>query len=338
MFSRSGKTPLEEGLSGNRMDKTEIEKLNSIFSPHTHARIQEFKKENSRFVHYTSAEAAMCILKSREFWMRDSSCMNDYTEVQHGLNCIIRAYTNEAVGAKFKAALNGIFEGITTDIERHFDHTMHILRGESYLACLSEHLTSKEDGLGRLSMWRAYCGNAGVAIVMNSETILDGPGVLGVITAPVEYLDDAAFAKRLVEVSEKVQTETEYLKTLGKDAVTNLVLGMLRISALSTKHPGFHEEKEWRVIHSPIFGASKYLQRTIANISGVPQPVFKIPLRTPSDGVRTGAELPALINRIIIGPSQYPVSLAKAFTELLREAGVPEPEKKVFISGLPLRQ
>lgn len=44
-----------------------------------------------------------------------------------------------------------------------------------------------------------------------------------------------------------------------------------------------------------------------------------------------------LIDRIIIGPTQYPVAIYKAFVGLLAEAGVKAPEGKVFISHVPLR-
>jgi hypothetical protein len=321
------------------MEKADIEKLNDIFFPQTQSRIREFKESASRFVHYTSAEAAMNIRRKREFWMREPTCMNDFSEVQHGLNCIIRTYRGDQAGLRFQEALNGLFDGVTTHIERNFDLSVPTLKAESYLACLSEHLQSgREDEFGRLSMWRAYCGNSGVAIVMNAAPILDGPGVLKVVTSPVEYLDDAGFARVLEKIAENIRNETEYLKRFGRDGVVNVVLAMLRIAALSTKHPGFHEEREWRVIYSPIFESTSNLERSIESVSGIPQTVLKLPLKSLPDGRATGAELPGLIDKIVIGPTQYPLAIHKAFVNLLREAEVPDPEKKVVISWLPLRR
>jgi hypothetical protein len=51
-----------------------------------------------------------------------------------------------------------------------------------------------------------------------------------------------------------------------------------------------------------------------------------------------GAELPKLINRIIIGPTQFPEQLRLAMVKLLKFAEVPDAEKKVVCSTIPLRQ
>jgi hypothetical protein len=72
-------------------------------------------------------------------------------------------------------------------------------------------------------------------------------------------------------------------------------------------------------------------------IGGIPQPIYKIPLKDiPEEGF-VGAEIPALIERIIIGPTQFPLVTYEAFVELLSKAGVAEAQKKVFISDIPLR-
>jgi hypothetical protein len=49
-------------------------------------------------------------------------------------------------------------------------------------------------------------------------------------------------------------------------------------------------------------------------------------------------DIPSLIDRIIIGPSQYPLVLHEAFSDVLLELGVKEPHNRVFISDIPLRR
>ncbi len=56
-----------------------------IFYPHASKRRNAVMRQGTRFVHYTSAKSAMKILKTREVWMRKTSCMNDFMEVEHGL-------------------------------------------------------------------------------------------------------------------------------------------------------------------------------------------------------------------------------------------------------------
>jgi hypothetical protein len=112
---------------------------------------------------------------------------------------------------------------------------------------------------------------------------------------------------------------------------------MLRFAALCTKHPGFAEEKEWRVVYCPALEQSPYLMKDIAIVRGVPQPIYKIPFKDIPEAGFAGA-IPAMLSRIIIGPTQYPLALAEAFVELLAEAGVTEPDTKVRVSDIPLRR
>jgi hypothetical protein len=44
-----------------------------------------------------------------------------------------------------------------------------------------------------------------------------------------------------------------------------------------------------------------------------------------------------LLDRIIIGPSQYSWALYEASVNVLKTAGVDTPEARVFISGIPVR-
>jgi hypothetical protein len=48
--------------------------------------------------------------------------------------------------------------------------------------------------------------------------------------------------------------------------------------------------------------------------------------------------IPALIDHIIIGPTRDPLAMREAFISLLDEAGVEQPDRKVFVSNIPLRQ
>jgi hypothetical protein len=77
--------------------------------------------------------------------------------------------------------------------------------------------------------------------------------------------------------------------------------------------------------------------KTVETIQGVPQHVIKVPLRNYPDQGFVGAELHDLLDRIIIGPTRYPQVIAAAFHDLLRQAQVPDPEKKIWVSDTPLR-
>jgi hypothetical protein len=42
----------------------------------------------ARFAHYTSATAAMSIISEKRIWMRNTNCMSDVSEIQHGFNIL----------------------------------------------------------------------------------------------------------------------------------------------------------------------------------------------------------------------------------------------------------
>ena len=73
-------------------------------------------------------------------------------------------------------------------------------------------------------------------------------------------------------------------------------------------------------------------------IGGTPQPIYKIPLQNVIEEDFRGAEIPELLDRIIIGPTRYPWAAHEAFVQLLGEAGVEDPQNRVCVSNIPLRR
>jgi hypothetical protein len=151
-------------------------------------------------------------------------------------------------------------------------------------------------------------------------------------------LDADKFSEEFSKVLTNIETERDFLQQQGIDEVKSRLFKMLAFAAVATKHPGFAEEREWRVIHCPWWADSAHLAKEVEVVRGSPQAVCKIPLKDiPEEGL-TGITVPSLIDRIIIGPCQYPLSTFEAFVRLLGEAGVTEPQNKVVVSNIPLRQ
>ncbi len=310
------------------------QRLWQIFHPYAAAKEAEIRP-NDRFVYYTSADVATQIIRKREIWMRKSSCMNDFSEVRHGWECLAAAW-NAGGGSKLRGLLDSHFPGVFAEIEKDFNRADRSLVFNTYLTCVSEHRDT-ENELGRLSMWRAYGGNAGVALVMNNSAFLDPNYYLKAYASPVAYCDTTKFAEQFGNVLDNIETEIDFLKEKGPDLVKAYLFRMLAFAAACTKHPGFAEEVEWRVIHWPWWEKSDHLVRGIEVINGVAQPVYKIPL-TNVPGKLVGLEIPELLDHIIIGPTRNPQPSWEAFKDLLAEAGVAEPHKRVSLSNIPLRQ
>jgi len=311
-------------------------RITSIFFPHIESKKQEVMSTGCRFVYYTTADTATKILRSKQIWLRNTAVMNDYLEVEYGFECLNDAYKAEA-GKNFNTALDSCFSGLANEVKELFNGWLPIIRQHTYVTCLSEHL-SAEDQHGRLSMWRAYGCGAGVALVINGSVMFGNTQVLQVFSSPVAYEHPNAVAKQLTKIASNISNHVDFLREAGRDVVKSIVFNMFLFGILCTKHPGFHEEREWRAIASPQIYPTPHCTADIEVIHGAPQRVLKLDLKNhPEEGL-VGLAIPELIDRIIIGPCQFPAIIRSAFLELLQQAGMSDAEKRVIISDIPLRQ
>ncbi len=266
--------------------------------------------------------------------MRQSSCMNDYMEVEHGFRCLNAAYGTYR--DRIQTALDGAFPGFCEKLEARFNSWLPHIRSDSYICCVSEH-DLDEDVIGRLSMWRAYGTRAGVGIVMNGAPFLRPTDALRAYTSPVAYLSSHQFESEFASLVERLEQNRDRIASLGEEMTIAYIFSTFRSAIVCTKHPGFREEREWRVVHSPLFEKSERIRTDVQTVGGTPQPICKIPLKDcPEEGLH-GIEIPSLVDRIIIGPTQYPLAVYQAFVELLTQAGVTNAGQRVKISDIPLR-
>lgn len=313
----------------------ETDRITHIFFPYAEQKTREVIATGGRFVYYTTAETATRILKTKQIWMRNTAAMNDYMEVEHGFDCLNAIYQADQ-GHRFNTALNSCFPGLADEVKEFFNGWLPDIRQDTFITCVSEHLPA-EDHHGRLSMWRAYGGKTGVALVLNGAVMFSKSNTLNVFSSPVAYLNTVTFASYFEKITKNIESESEYIKSLGRETVRGLVFNMLRFAVLCTKHPGFHEEREWRVIASPKMHATDHALPAIEVVGGTPQAVLKLSLQNQPDKGLVGLAIPELLDRIIIGPCESPQIISGAFQKLLAEAEVPEPEKKIIVSDIPLR-
>ena len=105
--------------------------------------------------------------------------------------------------------------------------------------------------MGRLSMWRAYGGQDSVAIVMNNAAFLKPWSALKAWTCPVEYLTQTQFENEAAKWVNRLIRNRAYLGTLDQNTIITMILGAMKQTVLCTQHPGFREEREWRIIYTP---------------------------------------------------------------------------------------
>ena len=310
------------------------DQLKHIFFPYTETKARAVKADGIRIAYYTTAATAYSIIRNRELWMRNTSTMNDYREVEHGFDCV-NAAINSPEGVALRVAIDELFPNLSQQVITHFNDWLPHIRQGTYIACVSEHVTH-EDNNGRLSMWRAYGGNSGVALVFRPDALFK-PEDVGVYASPVAYWTPGQVQREMSLIAARVREHAALVGAADPAAIRNVLFNMFRFSVLCIKHPGFAEECEWRLITCPTLEKSPLLQQTVEIVRGTPQLVQRIRMKdVPEHGIH-GVSLAALLDRIIIGPCEYPGATYKAMIQLLKDAGFTEPSKLVHVSDIPLR-
>lgn len=263
--------------------------------------------------------------------------MNDFMEIEHGAACLKAAWDSPA-GQIFKNWLGQLFEGFLDRIVTQHNSDQIHLKNDTYLTSVSVHEDGAEDVYGRLSMWRAYGAPTSVALVVNPTAFMGRTEQLGAYSVPVIYQNHEEFLAWFAEWTSGLMAQTDLLRSIGPDEVSNYLIQAFRRILLCTKHPGFHEEQEWRIYHTPAFdgGPDKPLVKDFETIRGVPQPVMKIPL-DPALGI-PGLAVKELLNRVIIGPTEHSLPMYLAYRDALEKAGVEGAAAMVIASNIPLRQ
>lgn len=307
-------------------------RLAQIFHPYAFPKFVEVQEKQYRFIHYTSAEGAFCILKSNEFWLRNAYCMNDYSEIFHGEDCL-KAAIHGPTGERFRRALTALHPEMVKRLEDLFGAWLPHIKNETYVGCFTQHGEVSAQ-LGKLSMWRAY---GTVALELNNTAFLSESEVLKAYSSPVFYADAPRFAAEMLRIADNIESNIDFLRGLKDEELFARLFNMLRLAITCTKSEAFEEEQEWRVVYTKPIDKSRIIKCEPEMVGSVPQLVCKIPLKSRPEDKLVGLSIPELVNRIIIGPCRLPWALRDAFVHLLKAHKVKDAEQRVIMTNIPLR-
>ena len=197
--------------------------------------------------HYTSIGTLERIAQTGEIWFSNPLYMNDVDELRYGMNLGIHAVRSHAglreacPPAHYNKLLDAFDELYSAfDNESAFD---------VYVFSCSEHDDEIGDD-GLLSMWRGYGGDGnGVAIVFDMAPLLAARSPL--LVRKVQYL---SYEASEAWMQDKLQQFADALQRAGgpvshMQAAAAALFERIKLFALFTKHRGFHEEREWRIVY-----------------------------------------------------------------------------------------
>lgn len=309
--------------------------INKIIYKEYLDRVDNLKTKNIRLAHYTSAAVALSIIENKTIWLNNVCYMNDYSEIEIGNRLLMDFYKNDT-GRELREIIDEIHKGCTNTLEQYYDHQSSRLMN-TYAFCLTEH-TKEEDEYGRLSMWRAYGLNNGVALVFNTSMFLEEAVNTNVMTIPTFYFDENKFSHAISEFTRRLKDDCKILKMVPN--FDSYILDKFFMTALSLKHKGFEEECEWRVLYNKsLYGncLSEIIEENIEVINGVPRIVKKLNFSKIKYNNRK-LKINELLDRIIIGPNSNAEQLKEIFVRALKKNGVANANAKVICSEIPLRK
>jgi Protein of unknown function (DUF2971) len=296
------------------------------------------QRKKPLLAHYTSLEAAEQILKNHEVWFSNPLFMNDWEEmrfgIQQGVALLQRTtYLRDALKADERVSL---FGKAFTALYEQLDKVSSL---DVYVFCLSEHPRENNDGI--LSMWRGYGGlGRGTALVFDTAelTFVDGAPMY---ICKVDYgnaEERIATLDCLVREWVAIVKDAEIPDTLLSIPAHNL-LNLFTFYALTSKHIGFMEENEWRVIHLGDLDPQKRLADRFQYALG-PQgvePKLKFKFERHSAGNYPEKGMSDLLSKIILGPSVSSPLAKMAFRRMLKSIGREIYSERVVASTIPLR-
>jgi hypothetical protein len=267
--------------------------------------------------------------------------MNDIQEVRFGLDygrdAFVTAVTSKISSAsadtvehaKYLWLMNRFAGQFNAYGDEHFSHT--------YVACFCRHTKGDRDGI--LSMWRGYGVNGtGAAIVINPESIArvqNSP----LIVAPVHYVSDDDRRKWIDDLLLRFLKLVEHPQIFAIHMLiaAEILLDRILIASIFSKHPGFSEEKEWRIAYVRTRDYAKtfdkYLSYNITERSIEP----KLKLDFLDFGINLDEKFSEVIEKIILGPAVGERLHWVATKRLLQELGLQSPAEKVWVSTIPYR-
>jgi hypothetical protein len=300
----------------------------------------QFAIENRPLLaHYTSIDVLEKIMKTGELWFSNPLFMNDLEEVRFGVQQGARLFWQNqlVVDACGSPNRSQILAHAFSHYYNQFDQE-HAF--DTYVFCLSQHEPTNTDG--RLSMWRGYGGQGnGAALVFNTNFVTESKETSPLILTRVYY---ASAEKRIEWLNTKLTRWCEIFKNASipdnqLHVAAYALFYTIKFFALKSKHDGFKEECEWRIIYMPEHDrhgtfSGKIRQHYLIGKRGVePKLVFKIEPLYP-DQTWTFFDI---LDRIILGPSLSSWLARRSVERMLEAVNKPEFRQKVSASQIPLR-
>lgn len=314
--------------------------VHQLFEPLWEKRGEEASRpETGLLAHYTSIATLESMLRNREFWLSNPLFMNDHEELAFGINLANQEFRAHE-GIRLACRTDERYEKLRHAFEQKLSHLSAFDAFDTYVMCFSLH-SKDDDQDGKLSMWRGYGGDGnGAAIIFNVAALpTEGPAWL--MLDKVEY---GSGEKRREWITTKLNefslilSQNEVPESYFYVAVHSL-LERFRIFSLFTKHRGFSEEQEWRLVYIRTRDNQQNLADQLGYWIGPRglEPKLKLNLSKLETTLQADLSWDRVIERIILGPSISNPLMRSTVARMLETLSLSSLSNKLYASGTPYR-
>jgi DUF2971 family protein len=209
------------------------------------------RKPDKPLYHYTTQKGLLGIIKDRQIWATHTQYLNDRREFLHAVD-LVREEIKRLLDEAPESNPNRPHHSREDALERMQEAVSRSPQNTNVCVC------SFSEEKDSLSQWRAYGGRSGFAVGFSSEVLRTATEKQQWFLAPCIY--DPASQRNLVRALVEEVLEEHLDGSLSEDEEEDSILkalgGNLRPDlntyAPILKDESFKEEREWRIISSPI--------------------------------------------------------------------------------------
>lgn len=267
--------------------------------------------------HYTNPVALHSILTNREIWATNIHYLNDSSEFLHALEIARR----QTIFAKDRMEDELQIMAIN-EMRSRLEKIYH----------LRVFVVSFSEDSDRLSQWRAYCGSGGYSIGFESKALISISEMSKFSLHKCIYDEklQEQTVKNAINLCIKVLEDPEKVKNhepreLCKRIASFFEILIVKLAPLF-KHPGFEEEREWRLVSSAFFSTAAESQISYRPTDSILIPYFAYKL------CESNETLP--IDSIVVGPTRSTELSIRSLKDFIKNKQI---AAAVFESAIPFR-
>jgi len=246
------------------------------------------------FFHYTNANGLQGILADSAFWGTDANYLNDFKEIQLGVN-----YARHWLDKNRDDITNKYGKGITNKLDLNMNPNHGSQSGQRMFVCS---FSTEKDSL---SQWRAYGLGGGYAIGIHQTHMKKKARELGLTLQECVYDHDELNNPVASYLDELLNSN--HFADLNGERLNVTCIGIMRNSII-LKGKAFEQEKEWRLFPNYDF-SSKHRGTQIFRIrNGVFVPYMNFSLFPNTEDekyIQDGKDSKMPVMRLIIGPTPH---------------------------------